>query len=98
MNKHNEFWINEVLDSTKGMRRAEAPVYLSAQIQNKIKQQNRNAFHLNTTQIKWLVAASLILVSFNGIAIYKYQQSKQAASITSHVNEYSFDSNELVKL
>jgi len=98
MNKHNEFWINEVLDSTKGMRRAEAPVYLSAQIQNKINQQNRNVFQLNTTQIKWLVAASLILVSFNAIAIYKYQQSKQAASISIPSNEYSFGSSELLKL
>lgn len=98
MNKDNEVWLNEVLESTQGMGRAEAPKRLRAKIQNKIEQQNRILIPTNNSQIGWLVAASLLLASINGIAIYKYQQSKQAASISIPSNEYSFGSNELLKL
>ncbi len=97
MESEKENWINEVLASHQGMERAIAPAALTTKIQNRIAMQNRLPIQFTRTQINWMVAATLLLVSFNGIAIYKHLQSKQAA-FTNQATEYSFDTKDLLKL
>ncbi|HWY12649.1 MAG TPA: hypothetical protein VN026_15050 [Bacteroidia bacterium] len=73
-------WINEVLESTKGMQKAEASPFLFEKISNRI-QTGKTASPVKTNNIKWvfvLVAAVILIVNIIAISNYSNSENKNS--------------------
>ena len=60
MEKEN--WINEVMQSTKGIKPAEANPFLFEKIAHKIELNRRDEVHAKSFSKGWALAASLVIV------------------------------------
>jgi hypothetical protein len=75
MEKEN--WINEVMQSTRGMKPAEANPFLFEKIALKIEQRKTEAINENSFSKGWAVAAVLLVV-INIISLTFMMQGKPA--------------------
>ena len=72
MKNDKEKWINEVLESTKGMQRTSAPAHLFKKIESQIGQGEAKVIPM--TQLRIAAAAAVILCWMNVSILY--QQAK----------------------
>ena len=80
-----EKWINEVLESTKGMQKAEPSPFLFEQITSKIKL-GKQPVQINST-IKWGLAVSMsVIIILNVISVFKSNSSTQQANVETQVS------------
>ncbi len=74
MNNHDqEQWINDVLGSMKGSRRAQPQTTLFAQIQHQLDKPEARI--ISARQWRVAAAAAILLLSLNGFALRAYVQS-----------------------
>ena len=70
-------WINEVLESTKGMQKAEASPFLFEKISNRI-QTGKTSAPVKTNGIKWAFASfAAVILIVNVLAISNYSGSEK---------------------
>lgn len=75
-----EKWINEILDSTKGMQKAEPSSFLFEQVTERIKS-GKEMIRANPA-LKWGLAASmLVIIIFNAISILKSNSGNDRANV-----------------
>ena len=77
-----EEWINEVLNSAKGIQKAEAPAFLFEKIVNKIEKNKQSE---TKPLVKWALAAcALIFISINLFSVVKFSSDNK----TTEANPY----------
>jgi hypothetical protein len=98
MNLNEEMWVEEVLQSTKGISRAQAPDNLKQKIEAKLTAPRAKIITIKSLEFKWLAAAVILLIGLNIVLLT--QQHKKASGFNrgNQNNDYSFGSNDLIKL
>jgi len=82
----SENWINETLESTKGMQRAEPNPFLFEKIAGRI--QNEKVKPVKVPVARWAFAASAaVLICINIISISVSSQAKDSASEKDQISE-----------
>ncbi len=91
-------WINEVLESTKGMQKAEASPFLFEKISNRI-QSGKTTAPVRSNSIKWAFASfAAIILIINVIALSNYSGSENKNTDTTELvstlgSELGYNSN-----
>lgn len=73
-----EEWINEVLDSTKGMQKAEAPPFLQEKIMGRI--QTASSAVMEKPSLQWAFAlTAIVLIAINVFTVLPKDHAPKAA-------------------
>lgn len=78
MEEREEIWINEVLDSTKGMQRAKPSDALFDKILKRVS--TREAKIVRLPQLRIAVAAAAVIAILNFVAVKQYTNQDSFAS------------------
>lgn len=98
MKKDSEFWAEEVLESIHGMERAQMPDALNNRILNAVKTKGRQIPLISSRQLKWAVAASVLLIGINAYTLWSRKSNFSIQDSQAVKNNYGFSSEELIKL
>jgi hypothetical protein len=98
MKKKEEIWVEEVLQSIDGIARAQAPEHLEIKLQNKIKSNEAKIIPMQSTQLRWMAAAVILLIGLNVFLLTQRQQKLASFRRNNQTQDYSFEANELIKL
>lgn len=95
MTMHKEKWIEEVMQSTKGMQPAEANPFLATRVEAKLRQPTASA-RLSLRWIYLSAAAMIILLIMNLSVLQRWRPANTASSGIQDVMQfYGWDNNNL---
>ncbi|MDZ4666728.1 MAG: hypothetical protein SGJ00_02480 [bacterium] len=100
MTKNTNNWIEEVLDSTKFIERAEAPSSLDAKVWSKINSRKSEGKIISLKKNQLILAAAAILfwVSINFLVMLSHTQKKSEMAKGSFKSDYGFTSENIINL
>ena len=87
-----EKWITEVLESTNGIQKAEAPAFLFEKISAKIEKSKNEIIPGNNSGVKWafgIVTISLIIINIISINSYISGNTKEISTQTTVSYNYT---------
>jgi hypothetical protein len=98
MDQKEEIWMDEVFNSIDGITRAKAPDAIEMSIVKKINTPQAKVIKLASAQFRWLAAGIILLIGLNIVLLSQNHKKQSSLDKGNQSNEYSFGSNELIKL
>ncbi|MCU0342028.1 MAG: hypothetical protein MUE30_19325 [Spirosomaceae bacterium] len=88
-------WLNNVLNSTQGIQRAEAPDSLWVKIQQELKNEVK-VIAMVPRRTVWLAAASVaLLILLNLVAVRSYHPTQKMTALEALMAEYQLSAENL---
>jgi len=84
-----EEWINEVLNSSKGIAKAEAPAFLYEKICAKIEARKQSTPALSEPIAKWAFAfATIVFIAINILSLKKHISAEETKMVSEQKSEF----------